>query len=177
MIGKKIADTLLDEPLVISIDVDSEPIKPKNKLEKILQKIKLKRKETKPRIVEFKLTSCKLRTMVRISRLFLNLDSSPMPDVKDVLEYAYKSIDTNAYLLAEILASAIHNRKDEVPQSLIDLLYDNIKPRELRYFMDVVVDKLNVSDFISSIALVRNLNVIEASPEVMEELIAPSGQL
>lgn len=165
---QKTADTFLDEPIQIAID-----IKAQGKWHSFLQRIRVK-----PKQAVYQVKGCTLRNMIRISRILLEVDFKPAPK-DNTIEWGYGLVDSEGERMAEIIAIAIHNRKEARPEYLLDLILDNFSAGELRKVSGIILDRLNVSDFISSIASVRTMNLL-ASPQepeiIAEQPIVTSGE-
>lgn len=165
LIKHKEADILLNEPVIISVD-----IKPQGRVFKFQQSIGMR-----PKKRVFEIRDATLRTMIRCSKLLLDVSADEIDGDAKFLETAYQSVVDDGERMAHIVASAFHNQKSPVPESLIDFVLDNFSSPELKSVFTLVVDKLNLLDFISTIALGRNLDIM-ASPDEKKEIIAFSKQ-
>ena len=165
----KTADTILDEPIELGFD-----IKPDGKWDRFCQWIGVK-----PKYATFKVKGATLRNMIRISRLLLKVDLIQLPN-ESIIDWGYRIVLAEAERMADIIAIAIHNSKSDRPQYLVDLILDNFDSAELKAISNLIMDRLNVSDFIGSIASVRTINLLtEASPErpeIIAEPIVISGE-
>jgi len=166
---KKVADTLLDDAIEISLK-----IKPKNRFEQLMQKYGLM-----PTAKKYHTTGITLRNMIRISKVLLSVNLKPIPD-HETLEWSYEVVQDQAFKMADVIAIAIHNKKSERPDCLVDTILDSMDSKALMRYSDLIRDQLNLSDFISSIASVRTMNILtEASPmrpEIIAEPIVVSGE-
>lgn len=164
-IKHKEADTLLNEPVIITVD-----LKPASRIGKFLQWIR-----ARPDKRVFELRDATLRTMIRCSKLLLDVSDGEIDGNAKFLETAYQAVVDDGERMAQILATGLHNQSSPVPESLVDFVLDNFSSTELKSVFTLVVDKLNLLDFISTIALGRNLDIM-ASPEEKKEIIASSKQ-
>lgn len=160
---KKTAETILDEPIVLTVD-----IKPQSKFHSLLQRLRIK-----PKKINYSIHGTTLRNMLRISKLLIDINLKPIPD-NGVTEWSYNILITESERMAEIIAIAIHNSRSERPRSLINLIMDNFTASELKGVTSLVLDRLNVADFINSIASVRTMNLLsQASPQGPEIIAEP----
>lgn len=166
MIEEKVLDTLLDTPVKVEIDM-----LPKHIFHKLLQTLKIR-----PKKVVFEIRGATLRTMLRISKLLLSVKTKQLKSESDLLNFSYDSILSNTETLAKVIATAIHNKKSEVPKNLVDIILDNMTAKEVSFISDLVIEKLNVIAFISTISSIRGITLMEMSPKGSGEIIA-SGEL
>jgi len=164
MIEQKVAETILDEPVEITVNVGEQSIKPKGFFHKLLQRIGLKPKVIPGYKRVFKIQGAKLSTMVRVSKLRLRVQQKPVPQDNSIIDYAYERVIEEARLHAEIIAAAIHNHSSEVPSDLIDFIYDNFEAQDLKDASDVVTEQLNLVDFLNTTTSIRTMNVLEMGP-------------
>lgn len=164
----KVADTIDDQAVKLSVQTVKEKKIP-------LLGIKTGLKTTEK---TFWIKGITLRSMVRISKLLLSMETGPKPP-DNYLEWLFANISDNAYKLAECIATAIHNQKSPTPKKLILELYDSFTAEDLFKVIQAVIDKLNVVPFLSTIASVRTISVIQpnpASPMEQTEIIASGEQ-
>ncbi len=164
----KVADTIDEQTVKISIQTVKEKKIP-------FIGIKTGQKTLKK---SYQIKGSTLRTMVRISKLLLTMETGPKPD-NNYLEWLFANIADNGYKLAQCVATAIHNQKSETPKKLIEELYDNFTAEDLFKVVQAVIDKLNVVPFLSTIASVRTISIIQpesASPTEQTEIIASGEQ-
>ena len=169
-IQKKAADIILDEPIKVQFD-----ILPQSKIHRIFQRIGIQ-----PKSATYYVKGATLRNMLRISSILTDIEIKEVPE-GDKIEWTYNIIKSETVRMAEIIAIAIHNRKSERPQSLVDLIMDNFTATELKGVSNIILDRLNVEDFIRSIASVRTMNILataspKAKPEIIAEPIVTSGE-
>lgn len=126
------------------------------------------------------ITGATLRTMLRVTKLILQMDGVVQP--KNITsDWILSLVANNVELTAQAIAAAIHNRKSEVPAKLVDEILDNIDSDDLQKVMAAVIDKLNLTSFISTIGSVRSMQMMQTetqpSPQEQVETIAPGQQL
>lgn len=163
-----VADTLLEEPKELSYD-----IKPKSWIHKTLQKWKWMPKKRTVQI-----TGATLGTMIRISKLLLSIDVTPMPQDR-LLDWSYEQIESGAPILARVVAAAIHNQKSQVPEKLVDEITDNFTAQELLTTSQIIIGQIDIMAFLTTIRSVRSASLLketELSLEKPEEIIASGEQ-
>lgn len=153
-------DTLLEKPVVLEIDRLTltwwERIAIRFRL------IKAKR--------IFVLKPATLGTMIRISKLVLKIDGNTYRD-KTLLEGSYSAFEQHGHDLAQIVALALNNRKEEPSNKLIDFILNNLTGKELLSVCKLVLQQLDVASFMSTIISVRGMSLLNT-----EEIIASGEQ-
>lgn len=139
-----VADTLLEEPTRIEVDI----INPR-----WWEKIGIKLGFIRPKKI-FLVKPAALGTMIRISKLLLNVDTS-IYNTGTVLSSNYEMLVKHGDDIIEAFAVAISNSKYGPPNSLISFLKDNMVSEDLPKISKVVVSQLNVSPFMNTIILMR----------------------
>lgn len=166
----KVADTILDKPITLTID-----IKPQGQVHRIAQRLGIS-----PKIETYNITGITLTNMIRVSDLLLDIDAAPISD-NQALEWAYRAVSRETKRMAEIIAIAIHNKRTEPPEALSQMILNNFTAGELRAVTDIILDRLDMPSFINSIASVRTMNILEEAspqgPEIIAAPIAISGEL
>ena len=159
----KVADTILDNPITLTVD-----IKPQGKIHAWSQKIGLSRK-----VETFNVTGATLTNMIRIADILLDVDIKTI-NPGQALEWSYTLIKNEGRRMAEVIAIAIYNRVDNRPDSLVELILNNLTAPELKYAYSLVAERLNITDFIDTIGLAREMNLLaETSPTGPETIAAP----
>lgn len=164
----KAADTLLDEPKDLSYD-----IKPKSRIHAILQQW-----GWMPKKRTVQITGSTLGTMIRLSKLLLSIDITPMPQDR-LLDWSYEQIESGAPVLARVIAAAIHNKKSQVPESLVNEIMDNFTAQELLATSQIIIGQIDIMAFLTTIRSVRSASLLqqpELSLEKPEEIIASGEQ-
>jgi len=165
-INSNVADALLQSEIVISFD-----IRPVNFLHELLQRFKLS-----PIKLKYVMRPVTLGTLIKISKLLIDIDMSIF-DIKNLLESNYQAIVKHGRSYATIVAIAIHGKPGQVPESLVNNIVNNFTTKELEATMNIVFRQMDIKNFMSSIISMKgNLQVVEMSQKMPEELIA-SGAL
>jgi hypothetical protein len=152
---EKVADTVLEKPVVIEVDVAGTWYKKAHK-------------------ATFELKPINLGSLIKISKLLLSIDDKI--NSQDWLNSSYSTMEKHGYSIAKVIAIAIHNRKSDPPASLVNLVLHNFTSKELLSTLAIVLKQMGVSHFISSIVSMKGLNILEASPKEQGSSIA-SGTL
>lgn len=119
--------------------------------------------------------SLTLGTVYRISALVNELriaKSNP----NELKEWIYRILQDNAVVIAQILATAIWNKKDRMPVSQTEWILENFTLREIAEAMNSLVDNIDIGAFTSTIVSVRSVNIldpVETSQMDTGEIIAP----
>ena len=140
------ADAILEKPVIISVD-DPATTWP----EKLLVKLRL-RKEKRV----FHVKPLVLGSLVRISKILLSIDKSKL--TKEALENKQELFNINFELMqrhslqmAEVVAIAVTNEKKEPSKDLVNFFLYKLTAKELMAVFTVIMQQMNVQDFISSI--------------------------
>lgn len=167
-----VSDTVLDKPIKLEVD-----IVPVNKVHDYLQK-----KGWKPKKKTFDLHRINMGTLIRISRILLDIDVSIF-DKNNLLESNYRAIDQYGEKLAECVALCIHNKKSEVPHSLVQMVLTSFTTAELSRVLSIVLKQMDVASFMNSIISIKGANILAKSTagaknasgmsQVAGEIIAP----
>lgn len=168
----KLADAILEEPVLLELKTtEQRPIEQK-RWEKLLGR-KQKFEEVTVTVIH-EIRPAFLSTMVKCSRILLGMRKPLIPE-HDTLDWSYSMVDTEAIKLAELVATAIHNSKTEVPKSLIETVYNNYTAPQIQYVSNIVIAKLDLVAFINCMDSLREQMQIlqkEEKPVVKEETTA-----
>lgn len=149
---KRVSDTTLDKPDTIKVDVQ-----PQGKLQEILQRFGLMKKTR-----VFLLKPLYLGTLIRISQLVLSLEIK-LPESgssSNLLESNYKAVSEHGHTLARIVAIAIQNTEKEPSDRMIRFIVNNFTSQELVGVLTLILLKMDLKNFMTSIISVRGLNVL-----------------
>jgi hypothetical protein len=159
---KKVADTILEEGIDIDFDVRSQ-----GRWHSLLQWLRIK-----PKVVTKRLKPVTLGTLIKISKLLIDIDMSVF-DMKNLLESNYQAIVKHGGAVAKIVAIAIDGRRADPPQDLVDMVIDNFTAKELQATTALIFGQMDIENFMLSIFSVKGgMQILEKS-QVQEELIAP----
>jgi len=154
----KIQQTITDQPLKFSLRVDAWGI---------LKLLRVKR-------VPLSIRGARLHTLLKMSPLLaqINVDKETlMPKMGD-----------NIKLQARVAAIGILNDTWKIKLfagPLSRLLYKNLRPEDMIQLLAVVVDQMNIQDFLSSIVLTGGLQIQRSQTSLESdtgEKIAPGSQ-
>jgi hypothetical protein len=161
---EKVVDSTLDTPMHITVELNHG-----SAFWKLLQKWGIRPVK---RVFEF--TPITTGNLIRISRILLRIDPDIM-DAKRLLESTYKALATHGDDICEVVAIAIANSKAGPSKSLVSLVRDEFTPKELLSVLSLTLNRMNVSDFVNSIILMRGLNVLESEPrKEQKKKVSPS---
>jgi hypothetical protein len=108
-----------------------------------------------------------LGNMIRISRLLLQVDPEAYNQEK-LIDSNYKIIEQYGETIATVIATAIHNQREEPPRSLVRFIMYHFTAWDLMRVLVIVVQQMDLSNFMHTIISIRNMNIIESkemSPE------------
>lgn len=138
--------------------------------QKVLYKLKISR-----RYKEFKMKPLVLGKMVDISRLMIEIDTSGFTK-NNIYEKASRLVISTSAIFAEIVAIAVcESRKPS--KSDIKFLYDNLSVKQIAAAAGAVMQQNDLTSFLSGIASIKGVNILEANPEVVEESLASTESL
>jgi hypothetical protein len=165
---KKVSNTITQEPFELTVDID--PVSwLHEKGQKYLPKYFPKQKV-------YLIYPAKPGTLLRISELVLSIDkdlfSSGKVGIAENMEAMHKYTKT----LCQIVAHAIHNKKERLPASLVETIMEQFSAESLFKVVLVALQSMNVSSFMNSIILVRGLNLLQMNPATQGSTIAPGTQ-
>lgn len=154
------AGTILQNGITLEVDIPS-----RNRLHAYFQKKGwMARKKT------FTIHPVTIGSLVRISKILVGVDLK-----KIASESLHAMVVDSADKMAEVIAIAIHNRKGDTPPRLVSFILNHFTAAELLNTIGVVLNQMNVSDFLKSIVSATGMNLMETSPVDPEETIA-SGE-
>lgn len=145
-----VADTLLNEPTIITVDI----IKP-NRLQRLLMFFRLI-----PGKKTFEVKAACIATMVRISAILLEIDFKAFQGTENFLNTNYGLMEKHGRSMCKAIATAIHNGRNPAPEWMIDFLMNNLTAAEMRMILSVVLQKINIEDFMISIMSSTGMNLL-----------------
>ncbi|RPE05556.1 hypothetical protein EGT74_24545 [Chitinophaga lutea] len=153
------ADTILEKPVLLIVD----RLNPKwwEKIAIKLGWLKAKRK--------FEIRPATLGSVMKISRLMLEIE--PVKDGTSPIAANYQLLSQHGERLAEVIGQAITNTEAGPSKSLVRFIRENMTGSEILTVTIVVMKQLNVSNFLSTITLMRGVSLLKP-----EESIASGGQ-
>jgi hypothetical protein len=151
----QVSETTLDKPDTIEVDVN-----PVSRFHALMQRWGIAKKKR-----VFVLKPIYLGTLIRISKLILSVDlhiphNGEGQTTREMLEANYHSIIKHGETLAEIVALAIQNSKEEAKPELVQFILHNFTSSELVNVLILVLKRMNLSNFMTSIISVRGMNVL-----------------
>jgi len=153
-------DSILEKGVDFTITVQNK---------NILNKLHLKPTERK-----FVIYPIKMGTLLKISEILLDLDTEELEGVmKDnkkevnILDLGAKNIIENKDKLIMMIAYGITNSEKDPPKSLIRFLNENLTTKEGLRLMTLVVQQMDVSPFLASLASVKGMNLLQTKQETI----------
>ena len=144
------ADTLLQQPTIVTVDI----LNP-NRLQRLLMRLGII-----PRKKRFKINAACLATMIRISKILLDIDFDAFKDTKSFIRTNYELIAQHARGLCTVIALAMGDGKSEPTEKEVDFLCQNLTAAEIKMLLTVVFHKLNIEDFMLSIMSVQGMSLL-----------------
>lgn len=150
----KVADTVTNEPVKITVD-----IKPQGRWDKFLRLLRVN-----PPMKTFYITQITLGNLIRISKLLTSIDSSIFnPKNNDnILDNVYHAMEKHGNALAVIVAISLYNKKDMPEKSLITFVETNFTAKEILSVVSVVIRQMDVTSFMTTIISVKGINILES---------------
>lgn len=114
--------------------------------------------------------------MIQISKILLKVDLEKVKEEGNFQSLAIHFTNLLGSDLARIIAIAIHNSKKEAPQSLIDLIENNVTTSQMVDLFALIMKQMNVSNFTTSIILIRGTNLLIKTNPVEQRSQIASGE-
>ena len=108
----------------------------------------------------FQIKPATLGTMIRISKLLLEIEIESLKTNTSALDANYKLYDQHGEQLAQVVALSIKNNKDLPDEKLVRFLQNNLTGKELFSITQVVVKQLDVLSFMSTIISIRGVSLL-----------------
>jgi len=151
---KQEKDGILSTVLNIPTPLKEVKLAPKNKLEKLLIYLRIK----KPVYEMLYITGLKMSTNFRLTAIANSLQSES--DAEGEQSKLMDLMHGNIYQMAGYIATAIHNKNVETPRYLIQTIADEFTTEELKLASQEVYRRLDVQTFFGSMELIRNLSLM-----------------
>lgn len=151
---KEEKDGILSAVLNIPTPLKEVTLAPKNRLERLLIFLKIK----KPAVEMLYIRGLKMSTNYRLTAITnaLMLVSEKESHEEKVMDIIHE----NTYQMAGYIATAIHNKNTETPRYLIETIADEFTNTELKLAAAEVYRRLDVQSFFGSTELVRSLSLM-----------------
>lgn len=161
MIKQRIVQAVLDEPeLVGTIKMPRITL---------LERLRLKSPEKR----ELYITGATPATMYKISALIGGLKTKS--DKEGTSAKVYDIIHSNIGTLVKFVAIAIHNKKGDPPEWLLDALHHQFPIEKLKHIADIAYRRLGVEPFFGIMGLVREIDLLN-DPQETEAHGQQSGE-
>jgi hypothetical protein len=140
---KQVADTITSKAITFEIDIRERTI---------FGRVKEKKKS----FVIRPLTPSQLQ---RISKLIIDID------IKDIsVATVFHVLRDHARTCAEIVAIAVSESREHPSDELIDLFFHNLDQADMDTALKIVLQQMEVVNFINTIVSIKSLNVLERRP-------------
>lgn len=141
----KAADTLLEKPIEIVLNVNNQGI--------------FHKMHILPKSRKFHIKPITLGNLVRISQSLLEVEFNTQAE--DIWTESLKAVQQHAKKMVMVTAYAIHGKRSEPPTRLISFLEDNLNARELNQVLMVVISQMNITDFMTSIISIKGMSLLK----------------
>jgi hypothetical protein len=145
----QVADTLTEEPIELTVDVPS-----KKWWQRLLVRVGLRARKR-----VFQLRPLNIGNLARISKLLLAINLKS--DTPDLQTRIYHAMNDHSEHIEEIIAIALKNGTERPTEKEIKFVRDNFSARETRYTFGLVLQQMNVQDFMLTIVSLRGANILE----------------
>lgn len=108
------------------------------------------------------ITGVTLATLLRMSAV---VNKMPTKTDKEGVDRIFHFIEANASQIIEVIALAIHNKKGDPPGWLYDSLANQFSIDQLKTIFNRIYGRLDVQSFFGIMGLVREINVLNDTPE------------
>ena len=123
---------------------------------------------------KFVIYPIRMGSLLKISQILLDLDTEELLGVmknesKDVniLDLGAKNIVENKDKLIKMIAYGIVNSEKEPPKSLIKFLNENLTAKEGLKVLTLVIQQMDVSPFLASLASLKGMNLLAKNKETI----------
>jgi len=167
---RQVSDATLQEPLTITVD-----IRPQGKIHGRLQTWGVRPKQR-----VFLLAPITLGSLIRISKLLLGIHlrlPGQSLDGKEgaLLQMNYEAIEKHTEQMAEIIAIAFQNNRQPASKSMVNFIMENFTTHEMQGVLALVLQQMDLTNFMRSIISVKGLNVLENGKPAPATIVNGSG--
>ena len=155
-IKKETIDTIFEEGTEFYITIDNP---------NILHKLHLLPKKRK-----FVIYPMKLGSLLKISKELIDINAEELENIKeddttDLFDIGLKNIIENKNKMVKIVSYGIINKNREPPKRLLKFLDNNLSAKELLRIIILIVQKMDVSDFLACIVSMKRISLLGAEKE------------
>jgi hypothetical protein len=153
----KVANTMTEKPETITVDV-----KPKNKFERLLIKLKIK-----PSKRLFEIRPQRVVNIYRMSGRIVSLDLGTLLKTVDRIGPLMDIMSRHGEDIFYIVACAVQNDHREPTAKMIEVVKNEFEMTDIEKVLEVAVSNYNTTSFINSIALIVGVDALnlKVSPE------------
>lgn len=150
---KAVADTVTEDPVSFTID-----ILPRNRWHQWAQNNKHLNRYF-PQKKEYSIRPITYGNLHRISRLVMSVDLTGM-ERRSMNDVGMELLSKHAGMVAEIVAIAITNSRQQPPKSLINELLYSLTASESMTLLMLVLKQMEIQNFLATIIYCRGANVL-----------------
>jgi hypothetical protein len=151
---KEFLSLAINDPLLLK----TVEVKEKGWLNRILYRFGAK----KPTVVRLELTNASLKTGWRLSLIVKQMREANKEQGSDD---TFDLINASTYHLASLIATAVHNKPEPVPDRLTEIVADHFTSEELFATAQEVYRRLDPSSFFGTMGLFQNMTIVNDIPE------------
>lgn len=151
---QQVSDATLQSPVTITVDIH-----PANRLHAFMQK-----RGMLPKTKAFEIKPAFLGTLIRISAILVSIEfvvPKGENEHSNLLKANYDTILNHGKAMAEVIALAIRNCDKEPDKLLVKFILRNFNTQEMFTVLSLVVNKMDLKNFMTSIISIKGLNVLE----------------
>lgn len=101
-------------------------------------------------------------SVIRITKVMLDMEfPEEKVSAEDFVKQSISLMNTNVPKFVEIIAYAITNQETNPSVSLLKFLKDNLTQQEIMSLLSIIVEQLNIKDFMSSIISLKGVSLIK----------------
>lgn len=151
---KEFLSQIINDPLLLKTVV----VKEKGWLNRAMYRLGLK----KPTLVRLELTNASLKTGYRLSLIVEQMKEASRENGEGD---TFDLIKASTHHMASLVATAVHNQPDPVPESLVELILEQLGNEELVVTAQEVYRRLDPSSFFVAMGLFQRMTIASDIPE------------
>lgn len=150
------ADAILQNSVTVTVDTPA-----RTWWERLLVRVGLRKEQR-----VFHVKPLVLGSLIRVSKLLLSIDNSQFTSERinrrsEFLNLGYGLAEQHGQHMARIVAIAVTNEQKEPSDSLVNFFLHHLTATELQRVFGIVMQQMEIQNFIVSIISARGLNVLE----------------
>ena len=114
----------------------------------------------------FELRPLSLGTMIKISRILVSIPEGLFDGKPNLKQLAASTVVEHGEQLAQMIALALVNRKEDPPVSMVNLILHNMTASDILGVCQAVFTQMDTHSFLRSIISIRGINMLtEMNPQ------------